>query len=118
MVNVLVPCKYCKLKVPVSDLRKNKEGVYICSTCLSHGYMQTPNIHDLAPKSKTLEVKKEQMIKREDKINYYCSNCKFGFSKPSNSATKNCPYCNKEHTVQRKENAQELLKNVDDFFNV
>lgn|SRR3989344_5476150 len=117
---ILVPCKSCKTKVAVSDLRKNKDGLYVCTTCFSHGYLGNTNIQDLLPERlKKQDVKKEvKQVYHEERIPYYCSNCKFSFTRPLGSINKGCPYCNKEHTVQRRESAQDLIKNVDEYFNV
>ena len=116
--NVLVPCKLCKTKVPVTDLRRNKDGLFVCSTCLNHGYLASVDIHDLTPsRFKKQEEKKEvKPVIKSDRIAYYCTNCKFSFTRPVGSTNKGCPYCNKEHTVQRRESASDLLKNVDEYF--
>ena len=116
--NVLVPCKICKTKVPVGDLRRNNDGIYVCSTCFGHSYLSPPDIQDLTPsKFKKVEIKKEvKPIIRQERVPYYCTSCKFSFTRPLGSVNKGCPYCNKEHTVQRRETAADLIKNVDDFF--
>ena len=116
-MNVLVPCKSCKTKVPVGDLRRNDKGIYVCTTCFSHGYLN-PHIKDLTPeKFKQPEVKKEvKPIMMEERVSYYCSNCKFSFTRPLGAPNKGCPYCNKEHTVQRRESAQDLIKNIDESY--
>lgn len=114
--SVLVPCKSCTLKVPVGDLRRNKDGIFVCTTCLNRGFVASVDINKLTPE-RIKRVENKQPVVKEQKLSYYCNNCKFSFSRPLNSEGKGCPYCNKEHTVQRKESAQDLLKNVDDFFN-
>jgi len=119
--NVLVPCKLCRTRVHVSDLRRNKDGLYVCPGCFSHGYLASDDILNLAPsRLKKEEIKKEAEIKKsrqEERVSYYCTNCKFSFTRSPNSENKNCPYCNKEYTVQRRESASDLLRNVDDLFN-
>ncbi len=116
--NVLVPCKSCKTKVPVGDLRMNNEGMFVCNTCFSHGYMTNARIQDLTPnKFKAKEEKKEvKPIVREVREHYYCTNCKFSFTRPLGAMNRGCPYCNKEHTVQKRESASDLLKNIDDSY--
>ena len=117
--NVLVPCKLCRTKVPVGDLRRNKDGIFVCTTCFSHGYLASHDIADLTPERlKKQDTKKEvKPMIYEERVAYHCSNCKFSFTRPLGSSNKGCPYCNKEHTVQRRENAQELIRNVDeDYF--
>ena len=121
MVNttVYVPCKSCKTKVPVGDLRRNNDGLFVCNNCYNKGAISV-NIQDLTPsKFKKVEEKKEvKPMIREERIAYYCSNCKFSFTRPLGSSNRGCPYCNKEHTVQRKESAQDIIKNVDEnYFN-
>ena len=115
--NVLVPCKLCKTKVPVGDLRRNKDGIFVCTTCFSHGYLATAEIRDLTPERlRKIEAKKEvKPIFREERVPYHCTNCKFSFTRPLGSPNKGCPYCSKEHTVQRRESANDLLKEVNEF---
>ena len=114
---VLVPCKSCKNKVPVTDLRRNNQGLFVCNTCLSHGYLSSASIQDLMPsKFKKTEEKKEiKPIIKEERIPYYCSFCKFSFTRPLGSSNKGCPYCNREHTVQRRESAADLIRNVEEY---
>lgn len=110
---VLVPCKLCKTKVPYTDLRKNKDGLYVCNSCLGH------ILYEASLKSgefrKPLQSK-VQVIKKEDKISYLCTSCKFSFTKPFNSEDKKCPNCGKDYSVQRKQNAAEILRDVNDMF--
>ncbi len=119
-VNVLVLCKSCKAKVPVGDLKQGKDGKYICSTCYEHGYVSNVMQNVSPDKLKKLQEKPQQQVSniQDDRVSYFCNNCKFSFTRPSTSGYRGCPYCNKEHTVQKRESAQDLLKNVDDFFNV
>jgi protein-arginine kinase activator protein McsA len=108
---ILVPCKLCKTKVSVNDLRKNKEGIYVCNTCLSHSYYEK----DLRSSQlrKPVDIpKQKEIIKNDDKIRYLCSSCKFSFTKPFGSNDRNCPNCGKDYSVQRKQNASALLKEV------
>ena len=116
--NVLVPCKLCKNKVPVGDLRRNKDGMFVCATCFSHGYLASVDIRDLTPerlRKKEDKIEPRQVLK-SDRITYYCTNCKFSFTRSLGSPNKGCPYCGKEHTVQRRESASDLIKNVDEYF--
>jgi len=109
---VLVPCKICKTKISVSDLRKNKDGVYVCSTCLSHSYYeQDLRVNEL--RKPVQQNKPQTIVKDDDKIRYLCNSCKFSFTKPYGSGDKNCPMCGKDYSVQRKQNASQLLKEVD-----
>jgi ribosomal protein L37AE/L43A len=110
---VLVPCKLCKTKVPVSDLRKNKDGLYVCNTCLSHGFYETSlRVNELR---KPLPSNVQPQVKKEEKIAYLCNSCKFSFTKPLGSEDKNCPMCGKDFSVVRKQGASELLRDVEDM---
>lgn len=113
---VLVPCKLCKNKVQVSDLRRNKEGVYVCSNCLNYGYYGTPALREVSPTRRPLEISKPTTIKKEEKVAYLCSSCKYSFTKPLGSEDKNCPLCGRDYSVQRKQDAAELLRSVDEMF--
>ncbi|MEK6841035.1 MAG: hypothetical protein AABX45_00375 [Nanoarchaeota archaeon] len=111
---VLVPCKLCKTRIPVSDLRKNKDGLYVCNTCLSHGFYETSlRTTELR---KPLPSKVQPQTKKEEKISYLCNSCKFSFTKPFESEDKNCPMCGKDFNVVRKQSASELLRDVESMF--
>lgn len=111
---ILVPCKLCKTKVSVSDLRRNKEGLYVCNTCLSHGFYETTLRADEFRRPAELP-KVQSFIKKEEKVKYFCNSCKYSFTRPIGSASKGCPFCGKEYSVQKRESAAELLRNVDDM---
>jgi len=111
---VLVPCKLCYTRVPVSDLRRNKEGLYVCNTCLSHGFYES-SLRTNQLRKPAEEIKAQPMIKKDDKSAFFCNSCKYRFTRPIGSPGKGCPFCGKEYSVQKRESAAELLKNVDDM---
>ena len=113
---VLVPCKLCKTKVPASDLRKNKDGIYVCNNCLNYGYHGIPELRGISETRNPLEVKSKLSSGKREKIAYLCNSCKFSFTKPIGSDDKNCPMCGKDFNVVRKQNAAELLRSVDNIF--
>ena len=57
--NVLVPCKSCKVKVPVGDLRRNKDGIYVCHNCIGKSYLESSYIEKIVPQTqaKRTEIK-------------------------------------------------------------
>jgi predicted RNA-binding Zn-ribbon protein involved in translation (DUF1610 family) len=114
---VLVPCKLCKTRVPYNDLRKNKDGLYVCNTCLSHGFYET-SLKTNELRKPISSVKTQASLKKEQKIPYLCSSCKFSFTKPFGAENKTCPNCGKDYSVQRKQNAAELLKEVDEMITI
>lgn len=111
---VLVPCKLCKTKVPYTDLRKNKEGLYVCSTCMGHGFYESSLRSDEF--RKPLSSKVQPVSKKEQKVAYLCNSCKFSFTKPLGIEGKNCPNCGRIYGVERKKDAAELLRDVNDMF--
>ena len=113
-VSILVPCKSCNKKVNYADLRRNEQGLFVCSNCLGHTYDKTNEIPSLIKKKVKVQ---EQMFKQPpSKKVLYCSNCKFTFTHPWNSSElKGCPYCNQKHSVQVKQTATDLLKNIDTY---
>jgi len=119
--NVLVPCKSCKVKVPVGDLRRNKDGIYVCHNCIGKSYLESSYIEKIVPQTqaKRTEIKPaEKQVKsfiKGGRIPYVCSYCKFSFTLPSSNEARICPYCNREHTVQARGTAQDLLREVDDY---
>ncbi|MEK6907247.1 MAG: hypothetical protein AABW45_01850 [Nanoarchaeota archaeon] len=114
--SVLVPCKLCKTKVSVSDLRKNKDGVYVCNNCLNYGYSGMPALREVTQTRNPLPSKVIKIDRSDERISYVCNSCKFSFTKPLSSEDKNCPMCGKDFNVQRKQSASELLKEVNDMF--
>ena len=110
----IVPCKICKTKVPYTDLRRNKEGLYVCNNCLGRSF------YDVASRAeefrKPLQSKVKRVFRDDEKIAYVCNSCKFSFTKPMGSEDKNCPMCGKDYGVQRKQSAAELLRDVEDIF--
>ena len=116
---IRVPCKNCGTKVAVNDLRKNDKGLYVCSNCLSHKYVFIDDIPNIMPQKiliKSKEEVKSIVMKKEEKIPYYCTNCKFSFTRSRGSPSKGCPYCGKDYTVQRRESAADILREVDSMF--
>ena len=113
---VLVPCKLCKTKVPVSDLRRNKNGIYVCGNCLNYGSYAKPELRQVTQTRNPLPGKLGLESKKEERIPYLCGSCKFSFTKPFNTEDKTCPNCGKDFSVQRKQSAAEILRNVDDMF--
>ena len=113
---VLVPCKQCKTKVPYTDLRRNKEGLYVCGNCLNYGFQGIPKLRSTTETRDPLSSKVVQVSRKEERIPYVCNSCKFSFSKPLGSEDKNCPNCGKDFNVSRKQNASELLRDVDSMF--
>ena len=116
--SILVPCKKCEAKVNYADLRRNKDGLFVCSSCLSHTYSKSdaeiPNL--IQSKIKKEEFKETKNLVKDTKVVYYCSNCKFSFTRPWNSSElKGCPYCNQLHSIQKKQTANDLLKNIDAY---
>jgi len=111
---VMVPCKNCGTRVPVNDLRKNDKGLYVCGTCLSHKYVGMKEIPNLLPERFIAKPKEQpKVMVKEEKIPYYCTSCKFSFTRARGAPSKGCPYCGKEYSVQRRESANDLLKEVD-----
>jgi len=113
---VLVPCKLCRTKVPYTDLRKNKEGLYVCGNCLNYGIRGTPELRRVTETRNPLPSNVIKMDRRDDKVPYLCNSCKFSFTKPVGSEDKKCPMCGKDYSVVRKQSASELLKEVNDMF--
>lgn len=113
---VLVPCKLCKTKVPYTDLRRNKEGLYVCSNCLNYGVHGIPELRNVTETRNPLPSKVIRIDRSEERIPYVCNSCKFSFTKPVSAEDKNCPMCGKDYNVQRKQSASELLKEVNDMF--
>ena len=111
---VLVPCKLCKTRIPVSDLRKNKEGIYVCGNCLNYGYQGMSELRSTSITRQPFQTK--QVSSKQEKIAYLCNSCKFGFTKPLGSEDKNCPMCGKDFNVVRKQSASEILREVNDMF--
>lgn len=111
---VFVPCKLCKTKVPYNDLRKNNDGIYVCNNCLDHSTYES-SLKGKEFRKPVLPSKVKPVQKKEQKISYLCTSCKFGFTKPFGSDNKNCPNCGKDYNVQRKQSAEELLRSVDDM---
>ena len=105
---------HAKKKVNYADLRRNEKGLFVCNSCLGHTYDKSNEIPSLIKK----EVKQQEpMLKQApSKTVLYCSNCKFTFTRPWNSSElKGCPYCNQKHSVQVKQSAADLLKNIDTY---
>lgn len=115
---IRVPCKNCGTKVPINDLRRNDKGLWVCSNCLIHKYVLMEDIPNVMPQKIPIKSREEikPVVKKEEKIPYYCTNCKFSFTRARGSPSKGCPYCGKEHSVQRKESAADILREVDSMF--
>jgi|SRR3989344_7537053 len=94
----LIACSKCKLKVPLNDLKSDKEGKrWICTACYS---LQHPNN---MPKSKIPErdFTDTRLEDSNKKFRYQCSACKYSFSR-NNEFRGVCPYCSKLDSIERK----------------
>ena len=91
----MLACSKCKGKVPLNDLRADKDGKsWVCSSCYSiqHPKLRNENI------SQEKKVNKIQ-FSSDKKFKYQCEICKFKFAR--NSEYKGlCPYCSKEGSLQ------------------
>ena len=112
----MVPCKLCKTKVPYTDLRKNRDGLYVCNNCLNYGVRGMPELRSTQETRNPLPSRVVHIDRRDERIPYVCNSCKFSFTKPIGAEDKNCPMCGKDYNVQRKQSASEILKEVNDMF--
>ena len=96
MQDVMVPCKKCSNKVPVSSLKLDyDEKMMICPDCVKnkkiHKEIETEVLH-----------KKEQIQEaepRSSKVGHKCASCGYKFMmNPETKTPKSCPYCNSRVT--------------------
>lgn len=90
----LISCSKCKSRVPLNDLKADKEGKkWICTSCYS---VQHPNMPKTARTERDFTTPKLENSDR--KFRYQCTGCKYIFTR--NFEFKGmCPYCSKEDTV-------------------
>lgn len=92
----LISCAKCKSRVPLNDLKSDKEGkIWICTNCYSTQHQNLNSQRIVA--EKTISQKIEDPTK---KFRYKCTACKFGFSR-NNEFKGVCPYCSKLGTVEK-----------------
>ena len=93
----LISCAKCKNKVPLNDLKADKDGkIWICTTCYS---LQHPD----KQKSKLVQERDFNYPRLEEsskKFKYRCAACKFTFSRNTEFRGM-CPYCNKPCTIEK-----------------
>lgn len=94
----LISCSKCKTRVPLNDLRADKEGKkWICTSCYS---LQHPILNQQKGK---LEYEKPintpRNIDSNKKFRYQCTGCKYIFSR-NTEYLGICPYCSKSGTIE------------------
>ena len=96
MINIkenLISCSKCKSRVPLNDLKADKEGKkWICTSCYG---MQ----HPVAQKAAEKSFNTPRMENLDKKFRYQCTACKYLFTRNSEFRGL-CPYCSKEGTIQ------------------
>ena len=93
----LIACSKCKLKVPLNDLKADKEGKkWVCTACYS---LQHPlNLEkSRIPERNFNNIKLEESNK---KFKYQRTACKYSFSR-NNEFKGVCPYCSKLGSIEK-----------------
>ena len=121
MENIPVTCKRCREKVPIKLMKYDINGSdLICFDCyekqvrgIKGKLSDFSSIENIATRSS--EVRKKET---KDTIKYYCTLCKFRFSRGKEFGfPKNCPYCSKDSVeIWKDVDAATLLKEVEDVY--
>jgi hypothetical protein len=102
-------CGKCGAKEPANEMRYSIDGKrIICAKCQA--------IESGGVKGGTTQPTKlmgrdyEEPEPRQASVNYYCSNCRFKFSRNSKIDIRICPYCSKETiSIVPKQTAQAFI---------
>ena len=95
---VMVPCKKCGSKVPVSALKMDlDEGKMICQDCIKgkhiHKEIQKEVFHKEDDRMKSMT--KRDRVTESHKASHKCSGCGYNFMIDTEKNSPNsCPYCN------------------------
>ena len=92
-MEVMVPCKECGNKVPVSSLKMDIDiGKMVCPDCIKNKHIHKEIEKEVLHKK---ETKLEAPEESSRKVGHKCSSCGYKFMINTESRTpKNCPYCN------------------------
>ena len=92
MQDVMVPCKKCGNKVPVSSLRLDlDEKKMICPDCIKNKRMRNEIREEVFHKKEAIQSEEP----KTSKISHKCASCDYKFKiDPETKKPRNCPYCN------------------------
>ena len=101
MSEIMVPCKKCNNKVPVSSLKMDlDEGKMICPDCIKnkkiHKEIEKEAYHKQDQKMPSQQAPQKRVEDdRPLKSTQKCTSCGYTFKVNFDTKTpKNCPYCN------------------------
>ena len=98
----MISCSKCKGRVPLNDLKADKEGKnWVCTSCyaLQHPALRSIQKQGFEKPVSNIAFKSETLGK---KFKYHCNACKYNFSR--NAEYKgSCPYCDKINTIEKVE---------------
>ncbi len=92
----LIACSKCSTRVPLNDLKADKEGrKWVCTSCYS---LQHPMHQKLRQPEK--EFNNFKVESQNKKFKYQCASCKYSFTR-NKEFQGMCPYCSKLGTVEK-----------------
>jgi hypothetical protein len=89
-------CNKCGNKAPANEMRYSVDGKrIICSKCQA---VEKGGVKESTTQPKTIKGRYEEPAapKVEATVTYYCTNCRFKFSRRKEIYIRICPYCSKE----------------------
>lgn len=96
-MEIMVPCKECNSKVPVSSLKMDIDiGKMVCPDCIKNKHIHKEIEKDVFHKKEENQESREETTK---KVGHKCASCGYKFMiDPETRKPKNCPYCNSRVT--------------------
>jgi DNA-directed RNA polymerase subunit RPC12/RpoP len=133
--NMLVACRSCGNKVPVSDMRLAQNGKdMLCRPCVEKQNLRSGAMGSKAafstkkpmapitpskPAPVAKPAPKAENKKLTDMVNYHCLKCRYKFARKADFPINKCPYCSSEKIeTTDKYSAETLVKQArpdDDF---
>ena len=117
--SVLITCKKCKVRVPIKVMRYDTNAELICFDCYERQIKATKGqLAESSSVEKVIRPSQSRKVESKDTIKYYCTLCKFRFSRGKEFGfPKNCPYCSKDAVeIWRDVDASTLLRETEDMY--
>ena len=103
-------CSLCHKKVPVEEVRYNKDAKLVCKDCYKN-----PSVKLTGSPIEELPLEEENKMEKTNYNKYICVNCRYNFKvKEGTSKTIRCPYCGSTDVMLYNYSTDDLIREASD----